>query len=284
MFYFKFHIGDYRSDAHHLTLLEHGIYFTLMSTYYITEQPLPKDERQLFRLVGARTEEERQAVIDVVNEFFIPTETHWVHSRIDFEIKEYHSKAESNRENGKKGGRPKKNPSTKPKENPNGFSSLENKTQTVSETEPNNNPNISLTNKPINPLTNEPIINNIDSKKPKKEKSVLRTLPDDFCISERVQKWAIEHNHKNIELHLERFKETALMKNYKYADWDLAFMKAVREDWGKVNVKVNGRGTDNFHDQFYGVGQSPFGHNDQQGGMRDVNQGYFLGYDDNRKF
>lgn len=102
MFYFKFHIGDYRRETQHLTLLEHGVYMTLMSTYYTSEQPLPKDERQLLRLAGARTDEEKQAVLDIVNEFFIPTETHWVHSRIDFELSEYHSKAEANRENGKK--------------------------------------------------------------------------------------------------------------------------------------------------------------------------------------
>lgn len=157
MFYFKFHIGDYRSDTQHLTLLEHGVYMTLMATYYISEQPLPKDERQLLRLAGARTDEEKQAVLDVVNEFFIPTETHWVHSRIDFELSEYHSKAEANRENGKKGGRPKKNSPQKPTNNPSGFDSLENKTQVVSEIKPNNNPSETLTNKPINPLTNEPI-------------------------------------------------------------------------------------------------------------------------------
>ena len=62
MFYFKFHIGDYRRETSHLTLLEHGVYMSLMSTYYASEQPLPKDERQLLRLAGARTEEEKQAV------------------------------------------------------------------------------------------------------------------------------------------------------------------------------------------------------------------------------
>lgn len=161
MFYFKFHIGDYRRETQHLTLLEHGVYMTLMSTYYTSEQPLPKDERQLLRLAGARTDEEKQAVLDIVNEFFIPTETHWVHSRIDFELSEYHSKAGVNRENGKKGGRPKKNAPQKPTNNPSGFDSLENKTQVVSETKPNDNPNITLTNKPINPLTNKPIIKDI---------------------------------------------------------------------------------------------------------------------------
>lgn len=167
MFYFKFHIGDYRRETQHLTLLEHGVYMTLMSTYYTSEQPLPKDERQLLRLAGARTDEEKQAVLDIVNEFFIPTETHWVHSRIDFELSEYHSKAEANRENGKKGGRPKKNAPQKPTNNPSGFDSLKNKTQVVSEIKPNYNPSETLTNKPINPLTYEPIIDT-PSDKPKR--------------------------------------------------------------------------------------------------------------------
>lgn len=237
MFYFKFHIGDYRRETQHLTLLEHGVYMTLMSTYYTSEQPLPKDERQLLRLAGARTDEEKQAVLDIVNEFFIPTETHWVHSRIDFELSEYHSKAEANRENGKKGGRPKKNAPQKPNDNQSGFNPLKNKTQLVSETKPNDNPNITLTNKPINQLTNEPIIKDIGtSDKPKKSKSVMKTLPDDFDISEQVRKWASENNHHNLEIHLDRFIEYAKSNGKKYADWDTAFKRAVREDWGKVNL------------------------------------------------
>lgn len=76
------------------------------------------------------------------------------------------------------------------------------------------------------------------SDKPKKSKNVLRTLPSDFGISERVFNWAKKEGYENLELHLERFIETATMKVYKYADWDLAFMKAIREDWGKVNKPV----------------------------------------------
>lgn len=287
MFYFKFHIGDYRSDAQHLTLLEHGVYFTLMSTYYITEQPLPKDERQLFRLAGARTDEERQAVIDVINEFFIPTETHWVHSRIEFEIKEYQSKADANRENGKKGGRPKKNHSQKPKENPSGFDSLKNKTQVVSETEPNSNPNISLTNKPINPLTNEPIIN-IDSDKPKRfdfkkaliDKGGFTDLVEAFMAIRKTKK--ATNSEKAFELFM-----TNVGKSNKSLNQILEI--CVQRDWKGFdpswlqNQKQN-RGTENFHDQFYGVGQSPFGHNNHQGGMHDVSEGYFIEHNDDRKF
>lgn len=91
------------------------------------------------------------------------------------------------------------------------------------------------------PSTLNPDSLNIDthsSDKPKKSKNVLKTIPSDFGISERVKNWAIKENHQNLELHLERFIELATMKNYKYADWDLALMKAIREDWGKVNTPV----------------------------------------------
>lgn len=233
MFYYKRHIGDYRSATNHLTLLEHGVYCCLMDTYYLNEKALPKDDRQLFRIAGARTDEEKQAVIDVVNEFFIPTETQWVHSRIDFELNEYHSKADINRENGKKGGRPKKNSPQKPSENPIGFDSLNIETQTDSEPEPKENPNETLTNKPINPLTNEPIINNINLEKPKK--IIKKLIPSDFNISDGVRKWASENNHHNLEKHLEGFIDYAKSGAKKYADWDSAFKRAIREDWFKVN-------------------------------------------------
>ena len=238
MFYYKRHIGDYRSATNHLTLLEHGVYCCLMDTYYLNEEALPLDERQLFRIAGARTEDERQAVLDVVGEFFKRTETHWVHSRIDFEIKTFHEKAEKNRANGVKGGRPKKYDKPKPKENPNGFDSLQKETQTDSETEADENPSETLSNNPINPLSNNPIIKDIPSDKPKKSKSVLRTLPDDFCISDQVKKWATENNHHNLEMHLDRFVEYAKSNGKKYADWDSAFKRAIREDWGKVNKPV----------------------------------------------
>lgn len=219
MFYFKFHIGDYRTDTQHLTLLEHGVYMTLMATYYTNEQPLPKDERQLLRLAGARTPEEKQAVIDVVNEFFIPTETHWVHSRIDFELAEYRAKAEANRENGKKGGRPKKNSPQKPIKNPSGFDLLENKTQMDIETKPNDNPNETLTNKPINQLNInvnlvfdfwKSVFNKTDRTKLKgvRETKIKARLNEGYTVEEIKQavlnvscsQYHIDAGHTDIEL------------------------------------------------------------------------------------
>ncbi len=67
-------------------------------------------------------------------------------------------------------------------------------------------------------------------------------LPPDFGISDRVRAWAKEHGFDRIEEHFEHFKLKAGAKGYKNADWDLAFMGAVRDDWAKVRSGTNTAG------------------------------------------
>ena len=90
MNYYERHIGDYLKDTAHLSLLEHGIYGRLLDIYYTREEPIP--EAQLMRLVGARTDEERSAVRDVVTEFFVKDGVSWVHKRCESEIARYQEK------------------------------------------------------------------------------------------------------------------------------------------------------------------------------------------------
>ncbi len=66
-------------------------------------------------------------------------------------------------------------------------------------------------------------------------------IPNDFAISERVRSWAAEKGFQRLDEHLEAFVSKAKAKAYTYADWDLAFMEAVREDWAKL--RGNGRGS-----------------------------------------
>ncbi len=70
--------------------------------------------------------------------------------------------------------------------------------------------------------------------KSKAAKTPLTNLPPDFNISERVIRWASEKGYTNLPEHLESFKRKALAKSYQYADWDSAFMEAVRENWAKL--------------------------------------------------
>lgn len=60
-------------------------------------------------------------------------------------------------------------------------------------------------------------------------------LPPDFAISDRVRQWAKKHGHQHLEAHLEAFKLRAQAKDYRYVDWDAAFMTAIRENWAKLD-------------------------------------------------
>lgn len=59
-------------------------------------------------------------------------------------------------------------------------------------------------------------------------------MPEDFCISPKVRAWAAEKGHTRLDMHLEAFVAKAHAKAYRYADWDAAFMEAVRENWAKL--------------------------------------------------
>lgn len=122
MNFYKRHIGDYIKKAGHLTLLEHGIYARLMDVYYTREAGIPEDKAA--RLIGARTKEEVQALANVLDEFFTLVDGVWTQNRCEEEIEAANAQADANRNNGKKGGRPKRNQTEqKPKENPVGFDS-----------------------------------------------------------------------------------------------------------------------------------------------------------------
>ena len=96
-------------DTAHLTPLEECFYRRAIDFYYLNEKPLPKETQSVFRRLRAITQEERDAVINVLNDFFVEQDDGFHNKRCDAEIAEYHQNANKNRENGKKGGRPSKN-------------------------------------------------------------------------------------------------------------------------------------------------------------------------------
>jgi uncharacterized protein YdaU (DUF1376 family) len=121
--YYERHLGDYAKDARHLTMLEHGAYTLLMDRYYSTEKGIPADKAH--RVAGARTPEEYAAVDAVLEEFFKLVDGVWVKGRIEEEIAKASVRIDAARENGKKGGRPRKeqpDPSiNETQEKPSGF-------------------------------------------------------------------------------------------------------------------------------------------------------------------
>jgi hypothetical protein len=70
------------------------------------------------------------------------------------------------------------------------------------------------------------------------EKKVIKTsIPSDFTISERVIRWANEKGYRDLNKHLDNFILVAQSNNYKYTDWDAAFMRAIKDNWAKVASK-----------------------------------------------
>ena len=86
MNFYSFHIGDYASATRHLSWLEDAAYRRLLDVYYVTESPITADMRQVYRLLLASTEEQREAVDVVLSEFFILTDAGYVHDRCETEI------------------------------------------------------------------------------------------------------------------------------------------------------------------------------------------------------
>ena len=56
MHYYKFNIADYRKDTTHLSMLEHGIYRTLIDWYYLDEKPIPLDVEMVARRMRLSTD------------------------------------------------------------------------------------------------------------------------------------------------------------------------------------------------------------------------------------
>jgi uncharacterized protein YdaU (DUF1376 family) len=97
MHYYQFNIGDYRRDTGHLSLLEHGIYRSLLDTYYLNESPLCEDNAILMRTHCIRTSDEEKAFKNVLNDFFILTKKGYSHKKCSDQIKKYNNKSEKAR-------------------------------------------------------------------------------------------------------------------------------------------------------------------------------------------
>lgn len=100
MNYIELHLGDYAKDTRHLSLLEHGVYMMLLQIYYGDECPI--DDAKKYRLVSARTEEEREAVDTILSEFFTLIDGKWVNARAERELEAYRQRSESARDRANK--------------------------------------------------------------------------------------------------------------------------------------------------------------------------------------
>ena len=97
MNYFEHHLGDYDGATAHLSWLEDCAYRRLICLYYRNESPIPADLKQACRLVRAATKPERDAVEQVLREFFELRDDGWHQERCDQEIARYQERSQKAR-------------------------------------------------------------------------------------------------------------------------------------------------------------------------------------------
>lgn len=133
MNFYKRYPGDYIRDTAHLSLMEHGAYTLLLDHCYSTERSLPADPQALFRICRAFSPEEQAAVVSAADQFFPLGDDGLRHNaRFIRQLPDEQKGRDVARENGKRGGRPRK-PSGFNDENPAGY---ENETQRGAEKKP----------------------------------------------------------------------------------------------------------------------------------------------------
>lgn len=154
MHYYERNIGDYYRKAGRLNILQHGVYNLLMDACYDRES-FPTLEEAI-EWVWAETEEEIDAVKFVLKKFFKLNEGGvYVQTHIEEELCRYREYCAKQSENGKKGGRPKKAPSSD-ESGKNGFKNQNQENPSKTQINPEK-PNESQEKpKPSNHLTNEP--------------------------------------------------------------------------------------------------------------------------------
>jgi uncharacterized protein YdaU (DUF1376 family) len=102
--WYKFHLGDYITHTTHLSDAEDLAYRRLLDLYYISEKQIPLNTESVSRKIRI----DLDITESVLGEFFERTETGYFNHRCDAEIAKYQAQCNTNREVGKRGGRPKK--------------------------------------------------------------------------------------------------------------------------------------------------------------------------------
>ncbi len=226
------HIGDFMRDTAHLSPVEECFYRRAIDWYYVNEKPLPLDLDQVNRFLRAKTKTDRQAIESVLSDFFEKTSSGFQHSRCEIELEKFRSKAEANRQNGKTGGRPRKNSDL---ENYSGFDSVSD--GLISETRQNlNHKPLTNNHKPVTNINgaDESATQNPKPKRVTKKQLAVEALVklgvDEKCATSVIEK---RKGAAFSDLAIDEIKLQADLVNLSFAQ---ALEFAARQDWGSFRA------------------------------------------------
>ena len=140
--YFPLYVDNFLGGTQDFTPAETGVYIKLLC-HQFSYGSIPSETPRLFRITNSQTDEERAAVDFVIRSKFTDrSDGTMVNERLASELQRIDGLATTSRENGKKGGRPKK-PRRNPDHNPDETQTI---TQTITQTKPRAKPRASDSN------------------------------------------------------------------------------------------------------------------------------------------
>lgn len=101
MHFYQKNIGDFNNATRHLTRVERSLFSDAIELYYDTEKPLTCDINKLNRLLLAHSQEEKDALLVVLAEFFTLTDDGYFNKRCNEEILKYQAYMNSKSKAGK---------------------------------------------------------------------------------------------------------------------------------------------------------------------------------------
>lgn len=232
MNYYRRYVGDYLRDTSRLSMLEHGAYNLLLDYYYAEERPIPPEMDDVYRMVRAIMPEERRAVQKVLSTYFVKKDDGWHNKRADDEIEKGINAIEQMADAGKRGAEKRWGSRRGTDAGADGVGHDDPK-------EKDRAPH-RVTDAGGDASTNpQPPSSSLQPPPTKKKKALKRPIPDDFVVSERVEKWALGKGFTSLERYCEFFVGRMKASGREYADWDQAFMNCVSEDWPNFRAAGN---------------------------------------------
>ena len=144
MNHYPHHIGDFVKDTLGFNQGAIGAYRLLMDAYYANEEAPPAED--VYVIGRATTPAERKNVDRALTKFEL-RDGRYYHKRVEEELAAYRVRADSARENGKKGGR---KPKEEPTANPQGTGERTEQ-EPKAEPKPNREKKLAISHKPENP-------------------------------------------------------------------------------------------------------------------------------------
>ena len=101
MHYYSHNIPDFNNATRHLTRVERSVYRDLIELYYDKESALTSDINYLAKRILCPSEEEKEALKNVLEEFFELRNDGYCHERCQSEIGKYHAQKDAKSRAGK---------------------------------------------------------------------------------------------------------------------------------------------------------------------------------------